>query len=147
MTAALHGNLRRGAKRAPDGRARFAYESGLAYRPAPQIGSTFVFIRKSLWSAGERTGALLLQPGQHRYSVLSASFYGRVKLFEDHIVDTSTATNTTRLSSSRNDSRIDAGRRTFEGYSATGKFSRQDARRDNRCGSSYIAQIKERNLG
>jgi len=61
-----------------------AYKSGWLLDRL-QVGTTFYW-SDNLYGPKDKDGTLLLKPGQHGYSVLGQLF-GRVKLFDDHIVN------------------------------------------------------------
>src|SRR5439155_17964005 len=61
-----------------------AYKSGWLLDRI-QVGTTFYW-SDNLWGPKDKDGTLLLKPGQNGYSVLG-QLYGRVKLFDEHIVN------------------------------------------------------------
>ena len=70
--------------------AAWALGGALAYKSGwlldrLQVGTTFYW-SENLYGPKEKDGTLLLKPGQHGYSVLG-QLYGRVKLFDDDIVN------------------------------------------------------------
>jgi len=105
-----------------------------------QVGTTFYW-SEELYGPRDKDGTLLLKPGQQSYSVLGQLF-GRVKLFEDHIVNLYRYEYNTPFIG-KNDSRMTPN--TFEGYTLTGSFGGKDGAPGFRYGGGYITKIKERN--
>jgi hypothetical protein len=104
------------------------------------IGSTFYWSEK-LYGPKEKDGTLLLKPGQHGYSVLG-QLYGRIKLFDEHILNLYRYEYNTPFIN-KNDNRMTPN--TFEGYTIQGNFGGKDGAPGFRWGGGYITKIKERN--
>ncbi|MGH7844288.1 MAG: OprD family outer membrane porin [Candidatus Binatia bacterium] len=104
------------------------------------VGTTFYW-SENLYGPEDKDGTLLLKPGQHGYAVLG-QLYGRVKLFEDHIVNLYRYEYNTPFIG-KNDSRMTPN--TFEGYTLQGSFGGKEGAPGFRYGGGYITKIKERN--
>jgi outer membrane OprD family porin len=125
--------------------AAWAMGGALAYKSGwlldrIQVGTTFYW-SDNLWGPKDKDGTLLLKPGQNGYSVLG-QLYGRVKLYEDNIVNLYRYEYNTPFIG-KNDSRMTPN--TFEGYTLTGSFGGKDGAPGFRYGGGYITKIKERN--
>ncbi|MGH7810817.1 MAG: OprD family outer membrane porin, partial [Candidatus Binatia bacterium] len=77
----------------------------------------------------------------HGYSVLG-QLYGRIKLFEDNIINLYRYEYNTPFIG-KNDSRMTPN--TFEGYTLQGAYGGKDGAPGFRYGAGYITKIKERN--
>jgi hypothetical protein len=104
------------------------------------IGTTFYWSEK-FYGPKDKDGTLLLKPGQHGYSVLG-QLYGRVKLFDEHILNLYRYEYNTPFIN-KNDNRMTPN--TFEGYTIQGNFGGKDGAPGFRWGGGYITKIKERN--
>jgi hypothetical protein len=116
-----------------------AYKSGWLLDRL-QIGTTFYW-SENLYGPKNKDGTLLLKPGQHGYSVVG-QLYGRIKLFEDNIVNLYRYEYNTPFIG-KNDNRMTPN--TFEGYTLQGAFGGKDGAPGFRYGGGYITKIKERN--
>ena len=104
------------------------------------VGTTFYWSER-LYGPEDKDGTLLLKPEQHGYSVLG-QLYGRVKLFEDHIINLYRYEYNTPFIG-KNDVRMTPN--TVEGYTLQGSFGGKDGEPGFRYGGGYITKIKERN--
>src|SRR5512145_322249 len=104
------------------------------------VGSTFYWSEK-LYGPKDKDGTLLLKPEQHGYAVLG-QLYGRVKLFDEHILNLYRYEYNTPFIG-KNDVRMTPN--TFEGYTLVGSFGGKDGAPGFRYGGGYITKIKERN--
>lgn len=116
-----------------------AYKSGWLHDRV-MIGTTFYWSKK-IYGPEDQDGTSLLKPGQRSYSVLG-QLYGRVKLFEEHLLNLYRYTYNTPFIG-KNDSRMTPN--TFEGYTLQGVFGGKDGAPGLRYGGGYITRIKERN--
>jgi hypothetical protein len=116
-----------------------AYKSGWLLDRL-MIGTTFYW-SENLYGPKDKDGTLLLKPEQHGYSVLGQLF-GRVKLFDEHIVNLYRYEYNTPFIG-KNDVRMTPN--TFEGYTIQGNFGGKDGAPGFRYGGGYITKIKERN--
>jgi outer membrane porin, OprD family len=116
-----------------------AYKSGWLFDRL-MVGSTFYW-SENLYGPKDKDGTLLLKPEQHGYSVLG-QLYGRVKLFDEHIVNLYRYEYNTPFIN-KNDNRMTPN--TFEGYTLQGNFGGKDGAPGFRYGGGYITKIKERN--
>lgn len=116
-----------------------AYKSGWLLDRL-MIGTTLYWSER-LYGPEDKDGTLLLKPQQHGYTVLGQLF-GRVKLYEDNIVNLYRYEYNTPFIG-KNDSRMTPN--TFEGYTLTGSFGGKDGAPGFRYGGGYITKIKERN--
>jgi hypothetical protein len=117
----------------------FAYKSGWVLDRV-MIGSTFYF-SEDLYGPTDRDGTLLLETGQHGYSVFGQLF-ARVRAYEDHIFNLYRYEYNTPYIG-KNDVRMTPN--TFEGYTLTGLFGGKDGEPGIKYGGGYITKIKERN--
>ena len=116
-----------------------AYKSGWLLDRL-MVGTTFYW-SENLYGPKDKDGTLLLKPEQHGYSVLGQLF-GRVKLFDEHIVNLYRYEYNTPFIN-KNDNRMSPN--TFEGYTIQGNFGGKDGAPGFRYGGGYITKIKERN--
>jgi outer membrane porin, OprD family len=116
-----------------------AYKSGWLLDRL-QIGTTFYWSEK-LYGPKDKDGTLLLKPGQHGYNVFG-QLYGRVKVFDEHILNLYRYEYNTPFIN-RNDNRMTPN--TFEGYTIQGNFGGKEGAPGFRYGAGYITKIKERN--
>jgi outer membrane porin, OprD family len=116
-----------------------AYKSGWLLDRL-QVGTTFYWSEK-LYGPRDKDGTLLLKPEQHGYSVFG-QLYGRIKLFEDNIINLYRYEYNTPFIG-KNDVRMTPN--TFEGYTLQGSFGGKDGAPGFRYGGGYITKIKERN--
>jgi len=105
-----------------------------------RVGTTFYW-SDNLYGPKDKDGTHLLKPGQHGYSVVG-QLYGRVKLFEDHIVNLYRYEYDTPFIN-KNDSRMTPN--TFEGYTIQGLFGDQHGGPSFRYGGGYVTKIKAQN--
>jgi hypothetical protein len=125
--------------------AAWAFGGALAYKSGwlldrIQVGTTFYWSNR-LYGPQDKDGTLLLKPGQHGYSVLG-QLYGRIKLFEDHVVNLYRYEYNTPFIG-KDDTRMTPN--TFEGYTLTGSFGGKDGAPGFRYGTGYITKIKNKN--
>ena len=125
--------------------AAWAFGGALAYKSGwlldrIQVGTTFYWSNR-LYGPQDKDGTLLLKPGQHGYSVLG-QLYGRIKLFEDHVVNLYRYEYNTPFIG-KNDVRMTPN--TFEGYTLQGSFGGKDGAPGFRYGTGYITKIKNKN--
>ncbi|HEU4345083.1 MAG TPA: OprD family outer membrane porin [Candidatus Binatia bacterium] len=104
------------------------------------VGTTFYW-SENLYGPRDKDGTLLLKPGQHGYTVFG-QLYGRIKLFDEHILNLYRYEYNTPFIG-KNDTRMTPN--TFEGYTLQGAFGGKDGAPGFRYGAGYITKIKERN--
>ena len=104
------------------------------------VGTTFYWSER-LYGPKDKDGTLLLKPGQHGYTVLG-QLYGRVKVFDEHILNLYRYEYNTPFIG-MHDNRMTPN--TFEGYTLQGAFGGKDGAPGFRYGGGYITKIKERN--
>ena len=100
-----------------------------------------LYTSQRLYGPDDRDGTLLLQEGQHGYTVVG-QIYGRVKLIEDNFVNIYRYEYNTPYIN-KNDNRMTPN--TFEGYTFTGAYGGKDGALGFNYGGGYITKIKERN--
>jgi hypothetical protein len=116
-----------------------SYQSGW-FLDRFSVGSV-LYTSQELYGPQDRDGTLLLEPGQHGYTVFG-QLYGRVKLFEENFLNIYRYEYNTPYIN-KNDNRMTPN--TFEGYTFTGAYGGKDGAPGFRYGGGYITKIKERN--
>jgi hypothetical protein len=116
-----------------------AYKSGWLLDRL-MIGTTFYW-SDNLYGPKDKDGTSLLKPAQHGYTVLG-QLYGRIKLFEDNIVNLYRYEYNTPFIG-KDDVRMSPN--TFEGYTLQGAFGGKDGAPGFRYGGGYITRIRNKN--
>jgi hypothetical protein len=116
-----------------------SYESGF-FLDHFKVGSV-LYTSQEIFGSKERDGTLLLEPGQHGYTVVG-QLYGRVKLFEENFLNIYRYEYNTPYIN-KNDNRMTPN--TFEGYTFNGAYGGKDGAPGFKYGGGYITKIKERN--
>jgi hypothetical protein len=116
-----------------------SYQSGW-FLDRFSVGSV-LYTSQEVFGSKERDGTLLLEPGQHGYTVVG-QLYGRVKVIEDNFINLYRYEYNTPYIN-KNDNRMTPN--TFEGYTFNGAYGGKDGTLGFKYGGGYITKIKERN--
>jgi hypothetical protein len=116
-----------------------SYQSGW-FLDRFSVGSV-LYTSQELYGPKDRDGTLLLEPGQHGYTVVG-QLYGRVKVIENNFINLYRYEYNTPYIN-KNDNRMTPN--TFEGYTFNGATGGKDGAPGFRYGGGYITKIKERN--
>jgi hypothetical protein len=100
-----------------------------------------LYTSQPLYGPMDKDGTLLLEEGQHGYTVLGQS-YGLIKLVNTHLIKLYRSTYDTPFIN-QNDSRMTPN--TFEGYTIQGSFGGKDGAPGLKYIGGYVSQIKLRN--